>query len=471
MAPITRVNQASEEFQGVTSLSNWEAEFYRWACAKAQQAAKEWLEALDAELLAKKPTGLQVVGFRTRAVVTRFGDVEVSRRMYRQADGTTRFLLDETLGWSPRRVVSPSIAESIVRIASSVPFRETERIVSNLTAGVVSAMTVHRLLQEAGNTGIEEEEGRWEACYENGMQVCAGTESPEVLYTEADGVWIHLQREKRKHHEVKSGVVYQGWERIRGYAEERYQLVGKRVYCQASERVPFWEGASLEWGKVYDLSKLKLVVLGGDGANWIEAGTDEYAAAVFQLDGFHLKRACGQAFGGENGRKIYEAIRAGETDVARQLMAAAGVVESSGYVQKAREYVEANIRKGRDWRVGREDVPDGARGLGTMESNGDKLTANRMKKRGMSWTVSGAQRMAKVIQMERNGELGQLYRPRLSPSKPSPQRRRRRTLTAVPDHSHGDWLQAGLPALTGRENSSPTVLALHDIVHQHHLLN
>ena len=51
-------------------------------------------------------------------------------------------------------------------------------------------------------------------------------------------------------------------------------------------------------------------------------------------------------------------------------------------------------------------LPD-ARSLGTMESNGDKLMADRMKKRGMSWTILGANptRRAKTGQLSRNGEL------------------------------------------------------------------
>ncbi|MDA1229111.1 MAG: ISLre2 family transposase [Chloroflexi bacterium] len=472
MAPTLRVNQSGTEGQNVTALWDWEEEYYRSACAMVSQEAKQWLETLDAKLLSKKPEGLQVVGFRSRTLVTRFGDVTVSRRMYRQADGMTRFLLDETMGWPSGQAASPSITESIVRLASKMPFRETEQTVSALTAGVVSAMTVHRLLQEAGKVAIEEEEERWKACYEEGKQVCEGQESRQVLYTEADGVWIHLQQEEeRKHYEIKSGVVYEGWERIPGASEERYRLVGKRVYCHVNERMPFWEGASLEWGKTYDLSKLKLVVLGGDGANWIEAGTEEFASAAFQLDGFHLKRACGQAFGGENGRRIYEAIRSGEAELAKQLIAEGGMAESSAYVQKAREYVETNIGKGRDWRVGRDEIPKGARGLGTMESNGDKLTANRMKKRGMSWTVSGAHRMAKVIQLERNGELSTICRPRMSHQMPSPQLHRRRTLNETHGNTIGEWLRAGVPALAGRENSSPLVTALREVVHQRHLLN
>ena len=40
-----------------------------------------------------------------------------------------------------------------------------------------------------------------------------------------------------------------------------------------------------------------------------------------------------------------------------------------------------------------------------MESNEDKLFADRMKKKGMSWTKTGAKRMGKAIQLVANGDL------------------------------------------------------------------
>jgi hypothetical protein len=42
----------------------------------------------------------------------------------------------------------------------------------------------------------------------------------------------------------------------------------------------------------------------------------------------------------------------------------------------------------RDYRL--EVDGDGLIGLGAMEGNVDKLVANRMKKRGMNWTIKGA---------------------------------------------------------------------------------
>lgn len=46
----------------------------------------------------------------------------------------------------------------------------------------------------------------------------------------------------------------------------------------------------------YALEGVSLFVVGGDGANWIRRGVDELGSvrrSVFQLDGFHLSRACG----------------------------------------------------------------------------------------------------------------------------------------------------------------------------------
>jgi hypothetical protein len=53
----------------------------------------------------------------------------------------------------------------------------------------------------------------------------------------------------------------------------------------------------VKWAKAYDLSRLRLVVVGGDGANRIGKGAEVFANGIGQLDGFHLPPACGQAMG------------------------------------------------------------------------------------------------------------------------------------------------------------------------------
>ena len=460
---VTQWNDGDHASKG----TDWEERSYQEGCAYAREQARRRLNALDDELLGCKPRGLRVEGFRERTLVTRFGEVVVRRRMYSDGCGNTTFALDEHLGWRPRQQASPSLTESIVSMASMMPFRMADEIVSDLTAGALSPMSVHRLLSGVGQSAMDDERDRWESCFERGEDVCEGVQQSEVVYTEADGVWIHLQREKRSSYEVKSGVAYRGWRRV---GQERYELVDKRVYCHASEDMPFWEGASLEWAKQYALDGVRWFVVGGDGASWIRRGADEFGCGVFQLDGFHLSRACGRGYGRKLGSVIYQSIRAGEVEFARALMSAATEPETDT-ARRDRLYVESNVSNGVDWRNRVPNAPPDARGLGTMESNGDKLIANRMKKRGMSWTIRGAHRMAKVVQLKRNGELSRFcrrYRPR------------RQCGADLSSHRHSeatsktrlsDWTQVSVPALSGPHSSRPWTHSLRNLLKPPHRLN
>ena len=99
-----------------------------------------------------------------------------------------------------------------------------------------------------------------------------------------------------------------------------------------------------------------------------------------------------------------------------------------------------------------------------MESNGDKLTAKRKKKRGMSWTIRGANRMAKTIRLSRNGELLGFCRKRTvrGPSAAmnrQPARERARIATRV-----SDWPEASVPALSGPHSSRPWTHSLRNLV-------
>ena len=96
-----------------------------------------------------------------------------------------------------------------------------------------------------------------------------------------------------------------------------------------------------------NMSYLKLIVLGGDDANWVNKGVEE-----LPLDGFHLSRSCKR--GWENGMDMYRAIREGRVRMTLGKLA-----------NKEREHV---YNRGTDWRKNVErTIPEGSRGLGCME--------------------------------------------------------------------------------------------------------
>jgi hypothetical protein len=67
--------------------------------------------------------------------------------------------------------------------------------------------------------------------------------------------------------------------------------------------------------------------------------------------------------------------------------------------------------------------------LGAIEGNVDKLIANRMKKRGMSWTKRGGNRMARLINLRERGQLHSWinYLPQKPKSIPLAEKRLRRS--------------------------------------------
>jgi Uncharacterised protein family (UPF0236) len=441
---------------------DWEERFFRHACQLAREEAQEYFQELDKQLFLQRPASFESRGFEERTFITSFGELRIKRRLYRDEKGVYHYLLDEKLGWPRHQIATPKLQAKVVKLASRLPFRQVYETVEDFTAAVLSASTIHRLVQKTGQKAIEKEKIDCQAVYARGETLPGQERQVPILFSERDGAWVHTQREKQKHYEVKQAICYEGWEKL-PVKGERYQLVGKRVYCQGSEEIPFGEGASLEWAKVWDLSYLKEIVIGGDGARWIDSGTSEIPGAIRQLDGFHLARACGR--GWQEGKAIYEAIRGGEGERARFLMHQLKPREGRG-VHKARQYVERNVDKGRDWRTGSERE---GRGLGTMEANEDKLICNRMKKRGLSWTIPGALRMNKVIQLAANKEIQQFCLRERSVEKGKTITSPKNAKSQSKDYQK--WIEASVPALAGPHASRPWADKLRNLVYPSFPLN
>jgi len=382
----------------------WEEVCYQLGCAVAMEIAKRWLFSIEERLYQEHPKSIEVEGFRERARETRFGKLDIQRRLYRDDQGEYHFLLDEHLSWPAYRRATPDLTESLVDSSTRASFREVTRDEKYSTV-TVSRSTVHRLVQEVAKTAIRVERKEWEACFEEGSLPPSGSGKASVLYTEADGLWLHTQRESQKHCELKNAITYEGWERL-PQKEERYRLVNKKVYCQSDSSIPFWEGIGLLWHKYWDLAYTDLIVLGGDDSEWIDSGVDELGSScIRQLSGFHLARSCRR--GWEKGKELYDVIRCGDI---QHTLGDYGEREGKT-AQKAREYVVKRLEKGRDWRKKVSDtalaskIPEDARGLGAIEGNEFHLFADRMKDRGMSWTIAGARHMGKVIELAANGDL------------------------------------------------------------------
>jgi len=449
----------------------WEGKIFRQVCEQGQRKAQAYLAELEEAIFEQRPAGWVVVGFRERVLVTRMGEVRLRRRLYRDESGKYHFLLDEYLGLKAYQGATPEMQAMCTKMSGEMSFRKAAEALADWMAGLLSHSTCWRLLQRTGQAAICSETAAVEAVFGRGAVVSEGGERRvERLYMEADGIYVRLQRQPKKHLEVRSAIAYEGWKRIPG-ARGDYRLCEKRVYCHAGEQFDFWEGLSVAWAHKWDLSNLKEVIHGGDGARWVRAGPEEFPGAIWQLDGFHLSRACGRALGAERGQALYQALREGQTCRAQALLQADDAPLREGkQAQQAYRWVNKVAQEGwgLDWRIRQKVTDDAARGLGCMEGNLAHLLAVRMKGKGRSWSPSGARHMAKVRELLANQEI-QPWCFRQADRDEIPHKQRFRTCVRSTDP--GQFLQASVPALYGPFLNKPWVLWLRRRIHPSHLPN
>jgi hypothetical protein len=353
-------------------------------------------------------------------------------------------------------------------LGGQMSFRKAADFLEQWLAGLLSHSTCWRLLQRTGEAAAVSTVEEVGAVFTRGETVAqAGERHIERLYMEADGVYVRLQRQPGTHLELRSAIAYEGWERLSG-TREAYRLREKRAYCHVGERVSFWEGVSLAWTHKWDLRCVREVIIGGDGAAWIRAGVETFSGAIWQLDSFHLARACRQVFGAQAGRELYQALRTGYAAETQASLSQTPLREGK-QSQRASRWVEkvAQEKWGLDWRVRQGLAMQEARALGCMEGNQAQLLAERMKGKGRSWSPSGAYHMAKVQELLANGEVQRWCYRQMRFEKPRTRYTPHpRSQPITPDQ----WLQANFPALYGPSPNAPWVQWLRQLIHPSHLL-
>jgi len=391
---------------------------------------------------------------------TVFGNVRVKRRLYRDSSGDYRFLLDEKMGLDKGCHTSRKVKELATFISSHFPFQRSEEILRAILPSGISHTSIHRLVGKVADPYLEKEEKEREEVFEDGVIPESAGRVVPYLFIEADGTNIALQREGARRGEVKAGIAYEEWQEV---SKGRYRLKRKTVYCGIMDGDRFWEGLSLVLAKEYDLSKIDRVIVGGDGAPWVKEGA-KVLNGIYELDRFHLKRALNQTLQGELALEVYQACVGGEVDrVDGPLI---GVQQKASRdeakeIARLRGYLMENSPGLRHYRL--ELAGAGLRGLGAIEGNIDKLVANRMKKRGMSWTIKGAQRMTRLISLRETGEL----HPWIT-HKEGGQSKKITKQKSIPLRDTGAWLEAGLPALHGPHQNRPWVQVLRALSHGVH---
>jgi len=285
-------------------------------------------------------------------------------------------------------------------------YRNAQRFLGYCYGDSVSFECIRRQVQLQGTQIQQQEEYAFDQNLEEALKPTLAPikSTKDTLYLELDGTMIHLQKQTKKKVELKLAIIHKGKQkRYPSGRSDAKKLKDKLAYAGLGPADEFMAKVSLLAEEKYQVYDHNLILVGGDGATWIKEGAKDYFPnSIYQLCPFHLKRKLTQTLSYNRKRKseVSSLLQEGNIPEALVLLEE----EKGKNSQKKNELNELityliNNYEGINAvdRLKEEGLPVDT--MGAIEGNIDKILANRFKKRGMSWSPSGALNLAKVGQL------------------------------------------------------------------------
>ena len=401
--------------ENLLTFKDIEKKIFEYACEIARDMTRELLEKYDHSLMiGRDRSAYRSKGRRHTTVKTVYGEVEYDRNVYevKRDDGTHEFvyLLDEQLKIERVGLISQNLAEQLVAGITEQSYRDCADEISRTTGQSISPMGVWNVIQSLGEAICDDEK---ELVKEHKAGRIKGENVVPVLFEEADGVYVNLQREKQDKGEIKVGIAYDGWKKT---GTDRYALDGKVVVAGFSSSKEFHEYREAAIAEKYDIDETLIRVMNADGAEWIKNVNDP--DTIFQLDPFHRNKAIKEAIPHTEAiREIHEYLDRQDIDgLFGFLEAYKNSLSTDEEIEQVGRLITyfTNNRDGLIPYTARGiKLPENDKGLiyrdmGTMENHIWSIIAKRMKHNHTSWSIRGGNHLAKILAKKGCGRLGEV---------------------------------------------------------------
>ena len=241
------------------------------------KALKVIYERIDEELFIKNKGKhlCKVIKKDSKTLVTSLGEVKFTRRLYRDEKGQCKYLFDRHL--KIRKGARYTI-DAEARAMEEVIETSYRRGGKNASiTGSLSKVTMMNMLK---NLVIPRRD-----------YVVFKKKKVDYLYIDADEDHIALQREEKFSEINKLVYVYEGIEN-ESPISERKKLINPHfvggISVKEGDNSRLWQDVHDYIAEAYEIDKIKMIYINGDGASWIKNGVNYFKRAKFVMDKFHI---------------------------------------------------------------------------------------------------------------------------------------------------------------------------------------
>ena len=418
-------------------FNNLEKKIFKFVCNFGCLIIKLILESYDRKIMKARDTKkYRHKGLRKNAIKTVMGEVEYVRAMYEvEEEGIKKrvYLLDEKLHINTEGKASENLVEKIVEtVPITDSYRKAETVLKETTNATLSFEWIRNIVVKLGDkiTKKEKEERR---LLDKG-QLVAGLKQITALFEEADGLWINLQGKDRKERleknkkkcekenkefnpkqkiktELKLHVMYEGWKKD----DKRHPLINKQYIAGMMKPKEIKKLRDARVYQQYDVEKIKLRVVNGDGAKWTKGITAK--GGIYQKDQFHIMQEIVRDVPKEYRNIVEELVKTKQYDKIEKAIEGLKVELGGEYkavkkLNTLQSYLSSGLERYQDI-VEVPEAPEGVeyRNMGTQESQ----IFSKLKKRFCSgrkaFSEHGANALAKICVLSEKFSLEELETP------------------------------------------------------------
>ena len=418
-------------------FNNLEKKIFKFVCNFGCLIIKLILESYDRKIMKARDTKkYRHKGLRKNTIKTVMGEVEYVRAMYEvEEEGIKKrvYLLDEKLHINTEGKASENLIEKIVEtVPITDSYRKAETVLKETTNATLSFEWIRNIVVKLGDK-ITKKEKEERKMLDKG-QLVAGLKQITALFEEADGLWINLQGKDRKERleknkkkcekenkefnpkqkiktELKLHVMYEGWKKD----DKRHPLINKQYIAGMMKPKEIKKLRDARVYQQYDVEKIKLRVVNGDGAKWTKGITAK--GGIYQKDQFHIMQEIVRDVPKEYRNIIEELVKTKQYDKIEKAIEGLKVELGGEYkavkkLNTLQSYLSSGLERYQDI-VEVPEAPEGMeyRNMGTQESQ----IFSKLKKRFCSgrkaFSEHGANALAKICVLSEKFSLEELETP------------------------------------------------------------